>query len=168
MHTWGDKKLPKEHPAGATIETISGKGLNLFGPKLATQLTYLLRFILGENAFLWFHKYDYIYLGLSRINPCVNAGETSSTVEHSFFSRNYVITFWVTVNSQLACFGSSQRLLCTWYCIELGATCIACKCGQHFVLLAPSGATWIGFKFSHQMAPHALVPILATRWRFLH
>ena len=70
-----------------------------------------------------------------------------------------------------------------------GATCIACKCGQNLVFLAPpGGATCIGYKFSHQMAllallvnvakswcflhdqmaPHALITNLATRWPHLH
>ena len=162
------QKPSQRTPCRSNHRDYIREGPKPFRPKACNTAYVSSEVYFRWKSFLWFHKYDYIYLGLSRINPCVNAGETSSIVEHSFFSRNYVITFWVTVNSQLACFGSSQSLLYTWYCIELGATCIACKCGQHFVLLAPSGATWIGFKFSHQMASHALVPILATRWRFLH
>ena len=36
------------------------------------------------------------------------------------------------------------------------------------ILAPPDGATSNGYKFSHQMALLALVPVLTTRWRYLH
>ena len=39
---------------------------------------------------------------------------------------------------------------------------------QNTVKTLPDGATCISYKFSHQMAPLALLPNLVTRWRHMH
>ena len=74
---------------------------------------------------------------------------------------------------QVALLAVVENLASRWHYLY------SCKCGQQFVLLAPSGlhlfqirppdgATCISYKFYHHMAHFALVAKLSTRWRHLH